>query len=111
MDSWSYERGERCKLAHDLKNHLTVILGAVELLQEEPQVGPECAKRLKQIGEAARRMAEDLRRRPCQFDPNLRKPVTSALPPAWGNPVMSPPLAGESACPGLPNPAVQNAAK
>jgi len=55
-----------CRLAHDLYNKLSVILGCCELLEDVAEAGSECAKRLGTIRDAAHAMSRELQRRHCR---------------------------------------------
>jgi nitrogen-specific signal transduction histidine kinase len=56
-----------CRLAHDLTNNLSVILGRCQLLEEVLRGNVEAEKHLRLIIEETRRMAERIATRPCNF--------------------------------------------
>lgn len=55
-----------CKLAHDLNNKLTIIIGSCDLLEDEVASGSECAKRLAIIQKTAQDMVREIRLRSCK---------------------------------------------
>jgi signal transduction histidine kinase len=57
--------GERCLLAHDLINDLSVILGRCELLSELKTENADVAKHLQMLQEAAQHMLTKISERPC----------------------------------------------
>jgi hypothetical protein len=57
--------GERCLLAHDLINDLSVILGRCELLGELMAENADVAKHLHMLQEAANHMLSKVAERPC----------------------------------------------
>jgi nitrogen-specific signal transduction histidine kinase len=56
---------ERCMLAHDLNNCLSMIIGECELLAELISNNPEAMERVRIILQTARRMANDISTRQC----------------------------------------------
>jgi hypothetical protein len=59
--------GERCLLAHDLINDLSVILGRCELLDELMAENADFAKHLRMLQEAATHMLNRIAERPCEL--------------------------------------------
>lgn len=66
MQSKGNELGGPCKLEHDLRNKLDIILGYCTLLFDRSEEGSEWAERLGRIREAAEQMVEKLERNHCQ---------------------------------------------
>jgi len=56
---------ERCLLAHDLSNCVSIIVGECELLVNLISNNSEAMERVMVIAKTARRMANDLSTRPC----------------------------------------------
>jgi len=69
-----------CMLAHDLLNHLSVIVGHCDLLTEEQDEDSECRKHLLSIREAARSAAADLKKHQCRLDTLLRSGAIESQP-------------------------------
>lgn len=65
---------ERCRLAHDLTNKLTVILGNCEILLDVGELDSEQPKRLRAILDTSRSMTQDLRSRRCPVSPRQGNP-------------------------------------
>ena len=59
--------GERCLLAHDLINDLSVILGRCELLGELMAENADVVKNLRMLQEAATHMLNRIAERPCEL--------------------------------------------
>jgi signal transduction histidine kinase len=57
--------GERCLLAHDLINDLSVILGRCELLSELKTENADVARHLQMVQQAAKHMFTKIAERPC----------------------------------------------
>ena len=71
----------KCKLAHDLRNGLAIILGECELMAGEAPTGNDEAgagERLRTVTRVARRMADAIREHECQVEAVLRMPRVRA---------------------------------
>ena len=65
----------KCKLAHDLRNGLAIILGECELMAAETPIKNDEAgatERLRTVTRVARRMADAIREHECQVEAALR---------------------------------------
>jgi nitrogen-specific signal transduction histidine kinase len=58
-------QSERCMLAHDLNNCVSIVVGECELLVNLISNNAEAMERVRIILRTARRMANDLSTRPC----------------------------------------------
>jgi signal transduction histidine kinase len=69
-----------CRLAHDLNNKLAIVLGYCELLMEISPTAPDYVPRLQAIHNAARSMAEALKKHQCELSNLLRQPTRVRQP-------------------------------
>ena len=74
---------ERCLLAHELNNDLTVIYGHCDLLSEVLEIDAEIAMHLRIIREAAGHMARNLVERSCPLAANRKIAVGGSVDSWW----------------------------
>lgn len=67
-----------CRLAHDVINRLSVIVGYCDLLADETPEGSDCRKRLLTIRDLARLAATDLTEHQCRLENIVREVAESA---------------------------------
>jgi hypothetical protein len=61
-----------CRLAHDMLNKLSVIVGLCDLVSAEAEPGTECAARLAAIHDTAKSLAQEVVKRECQLSTLIR---------------------------------------
>ena len=64
-----------CRLAHDLNNHLSIVLGRAELMAKRFSADEQTLRELADIISATRKMAEQIKRTHCRMSAKTDVPI------------------------------------